>query len=202
MFDAVLVLGDCVYWAGLLAGDRDIDYSVVRTALVADAAADTFVMIDVSFAGMLVKAYGTFRTVVDAASGHASPAKVCDIVFDLHTRGASLVDHTHYILLDIFLSGTLGILTGKRDPRIFRQRGEFISLVTHVKTEQRKGFVFPHRSLLMYAATSWMLGVTRTQLNRQSVDLLHQHSIFPKLHKLCEKTVTHYHDIVFVGHYL
>jgi len=200
MLYAVLVLGDGVYGACFLARHGDIDYGMVRTAIVADAAADTLVMIDMCFSGMLVEAYGAFRAVVDAASCHASPAKVGNIIFDLHTRGASLVDHTHYIILDVFLAGMIVVLAGKCDTRIFRQCGEFIGLVTHVKTEQWKGFVFPHRSFLMYATAPGMLGVTRTQLERQTVNLLHQLSFFPESYEICKEAVAHYHGIIFVGH--
>ena len=200
MLYAMLILGDGIDGTCLLARNRDIDYGVVGTALVTDAATDALFMVDARLAGTLVETYCTFGTVVDAASRHASPAEIGDIVFDLHARRARLVDHAHYILLEALLDGTLAILTGKGHTRVFRQRGELIGLVAHVESEQRQGFIFPDGPFLVYTASSRMFGMTRAQLEGKTVDTFHQPALFPESHKLCEKTVAHNHGVVFISH--
>ena len=79
MLNAIFVLADCLYRTYIFARYRNIYYGVVRTTLVADAATDTFVVVNLGLA-VVLEVYCILRAVHVAASCHTTTAKVCNLI--------------------------------------------------------------------------------------------------------------------------
>ena len=100
MLDVVFIFADGFYWTCFFARYGDVYDSVVRTALVAESAADTFIVVDRCLSGLAVEVDGSFRAVHVAAACHTSAAEVTYFVVYLYTGRACLVDNAENVFLD------------------------------------------------------------------------------------------------------
>ena len=104
MLDVIFIFADGFYWACFFARHRDVYDSVVRTALVAESATDTLIVVDRCLSGFAVEVDSSFRTVHVATACHTSAAKVTYFVVDLYTRRACLIDNTENVFLDFTIA--------------------------------------------------------------------------------------------------
>ena len=79
--------------------------------MVANAAADTFVVVDLCLS-VVLEVDGILRTVHIAASCYATAAKVCNLIVYLYARRTSLVNYCKDLFFKVFLScySCLGII--------------------------------------------------------------------------------------------
>ena len=174
MFHPVLVLADRLYRANFLARDRDIHDSMIGAVLVAFAATDTGIMVDLRLP-VLLEADRVFRTVHITAARHAATAKVRNLIVHLYAGRTGFIHHAHQVLFLVFR-------TQQRLFGVFRQRGQLVDLVLHIESEQRQCLVLPHSPFLVHTATADDFRLTGTQLDRQTVYLFEQTVFLPKFH--------------------
>lgn len=84
MFHSILVFADRLDRTDLFARNRDVDNRMIGAVLMAFAAADAGVVVDLRLS-VLLETDRVFRTVHIATARHAAPAKVRDLVVHLHT---------------------------------------------------------------------------------------------------------------------
>ena len=86
MFHTEFIFADSAHRASLLAGNGNVHDSVVRTAVEAFTATDTFRLVYAALARFRVKLYGIFGAVERAGTRHTTTTKVGDLIVGAHTR--------------------------------------------------------------------------------------------------------------------
>ncbi len=132
MLYPLLILTDGFYGTSFLTRYRNINNGMVGTALMADAATDTRIMVNPRLPALL-DMYSFLGTIHLATACRTSAAKVRNLVVYLHTCRTSFVNHTHDIVFRLAILRSIQC-TGS----VLRQRSQFIHLVLHIKSQQRQ----------------------------------------------------------------
>ena len=107
VLDAAFVLADGLHRAGFFAWHGDVNDGMIRTALVANAAAHARVVVNPCLTSLGTDVDSALRTVILTMTGRTATAKVGNFVIDLDASRAGFIHHTHNFVFRFTVVGTV-----------------------------------------------------------------------------------------------